>query len=116
MCPTGAIVYDDPPFEFMVTRLKTLVQTFEQHAGIPPRILFIDRTFGRGLITEAARFNKGLPSDVIPYEVDNVELIGHAELLATLGSGASEALILNTRTAETAIANRWARPSPVNAD
>ena len=59
-------------------------------------------TFGRALITEAARFNKGLPSDVIPYEVDNVELIGHAELLATLGSGASEALILKSpRTAET---------------
>lgn len=107
MCPTGAIMYDDPPFEFMVTRLKTLVQTFEQHAEIPPRVLFIDRTFGRDLITEAARFNQGLPSDVIPYEVDNVELIGHAEVLAALGAGASEALILKSpQTAETAITNQ----------
>ena len=107
MCPTGAIVYDDPPFEFMVAQLKTLVQTFDQHAEIPPRILFIDRTFGRGLITEAARFSRGLPSDVIPYEVDNVELIGHAEVLAAVGAGASEALILKSpHTSETAITNQ----------
>ncbi len=107
VCPTGAIVYDDPPFEFLVKRLKTLVQTFMAHAEIPPRVLFIDRTFGRQLISDAARFSQGLPADVIPYEVDNVELIGHAELLATLAAGGSEALILKSpRTAKTAITNQ----------
>ena len=70
--------------------------------SIPPRVLFIDRTFGRQLIADAARFSRGLPADVIPYEVDNVELIGHAELLATLAAGGSEALILKSpRTAQT---------------
>ena len=107
VCPTGAIVYDDPPFEFLVERLKTLIQTFMAHAEIPPRVLFIDRTFGRQLISDAARFSQGLPADVIPYEVDNVELIGHAELLATLAAGGSEALILKSpRTAKTAITNQ----------
>jgi ferredoxin len=107
VCPTGAILYDDPPFEFLVERLKTLIQTFTAHADIPPRVLFIDRTFGRQLISDAARFSQGLPADVIPYEVDNVELIGHAELLATLAAGGSEALILKSpQTAKTAIANQ----------
>jgi ferredoxin len=109
VCPTGAIAYDDPPFEFLVTRLKTLIGTYQNHAHSAPRILFIDRTFGRDLIADAARFSRGLPADVIPYEVDNVELIGHAELLTALGAGASEALILKSpRTAKTAIANQSA--------
>lgn len=109
VCPTGAILYDDPPFEFMVERLKTLIHTFTEHAEIPPRVLFVDRSFGRNLIAESARFSQGLPADVIPYEVDNVELIGHAELLATLAAGASEALILKSpKTAKTAIANQSA--------
>lgn len=109
VCPTGAILYDDPPFEFLVQRIKTLIETFSEHADSTPRILFVDRTFGRTLIAEAARFSQGLPADVIPYEVDNVELIGHAELLATLAAGATEALILKSpRTAKTAIANQSA--------
>ena len=109
VCPTGAIVYDDPPFEFMVQRLKTLIETFQSHAQTSPRVLFIDRQFGRHLIAESARFSQGLPADVIPYEVDNVELIGHAELLAALAAGASEALILKSpKTAKTAIENQSA--------
>lgn len=106
VCPTGAIVYDDPPFEFIVQRLNALIGTFKRYAKIAPRILFVDRTFGHKLISESARFGDGLPADVIPYEVDNVELIGHAEILATLAAGASEALILKSpNTAETAITN-----------
>ena len=109
VCPTGAIAYDDPPFEFMVQRLKTLIETFQNHAQTSPRALFIDRQFGRHLIAESARFSTGLPADVIPYEVDNVELIGHAELLAALAAGASEALILKSpKTAKTAIENQSA--------
>ena len=109
VCPTGAIAYDDPPFEFMVQRLKTLIETFQHHAQTSPRVLFIDRQFGRHLIAESARFSQGLPADVIPYEVDNVELIGHAELLAALAAGASEALILKSpKTAKTAIENQSA--------
>jgi len=107
VCPTGAILYDDPPFEFLVRRLKTMIQTFKTHTNGSPRILFIDRNFGRPLIADAARFSRGLPADVIPYEVDNVELIGHAELLAALGAGASEALILKSpKTSKTAITNQ----------
>lgn len=109
VCPTGAILYDDPPFEFLVTRLKTLITTYREMTQSAPRILFIDRSFGRNLIAEAARFSRGLPADVIPYEVDNVELIGHAEVLAALGAGAASTSILKSpRTAKTAIANQMA--------
>lgn len=107
VCPTSAILYEDPPFEFLVKRLKTLIGTYRSHSRSSPRVLFIDRSFGRTLISESARYGAGLPADVIPYEVDNVELIGHAELLAALGAGASEALILKSpKTAKTAIANQ----------
>ena len=104
VCPTGAITYDDPPFEFMVDRLRTLIETYRSLSGRSPRVLFIDSSYGRGLIAKSARFSRGLPADVIPYEVDNVELIGHAELLTTLGAGANEVIILKSpKTGETAI-------------
>ena len=32
VCPTGAIVYDDPPFEFLVQRLNALISTFKRLA------------------------------------------------------------------------------------
>ena len=46
------------------------------------------------MIRLSARFGRGLPADVIPVEVPNVEGVGHAEVLAALGVGFASAFIL----------------------
>lgn len=95
VCPSGAAAYDDPPVAFLFARLRTLANTYRDAGGTGPRALFHDLEFGTELIALSARFGRGLPADVIPVAVANVEGIGHAECLAALGAGFSEALILS---------------------
>lgn len=93
VCPSGAAAYDDPVVEVLFRRLRTLATTYRQAGGSAPRALFHDG-FGAEMIALSARFGQGLPPDVIPVEVANVEGVGHAELLAALGVGFAEALVL----------------------
>lgn len=94
VCPSGAAEYDDPPVEFLFRRLRTLAQVYIGTAGSAPRALFHDAGHGAEMIRLGARFGRGLPADVVPVEVPNVEGVGHAELLAALGCGFAEALVL----------------------
>jgi ferredoxin len=57
-------------------------------------VLFHDPVHGAEMIRLAARFGRGLPADVIPVEVGNIEGIGHAEMMAALGVGFCEVTIL----------------------
>ena len=102
VCPSGASSYDDPPVEFLFQRLKTLAATYlEFSGGQNPGVLFHDETHGAELIELSARFSRGLPADVIPVAVPNVECIGHAELLAALGVGFGSAAILLSPATDT---------------
>lgn len=94
VCPSGAASYDAPPVTFLFARLRTLASTFRAAGGTAPRALFHDADYGTDLIALSARFGRGLPADVIPVAVENVEGIGHAEVLAALGAGFSATLIL----------------------
>lgn len=99
VCPSGAASYDDPNVEFLFSRLKTLASTYMKAAGRAPRVLFHDAAFGAEMIALSARFGRGLPSDVIPIAVNNIETIGHAEILAALGVGFTTAqLLLSPKT------------------
>lgn len=94
VCPSGAASYDDPTVDFLFRRLRTLSSVFRDSGGVAPRVLFHDATHGAEMIRLSARFSRGLPANVIPVEVSNVESIGHAELIAAMGVGFSEALVL----------------------
>jgi len=95
VCPSGAVSYSDPPVDFLFRRLRTLAATYMRASGgTAPRVLFHDATFGAEMIGLAARFGRGLPAEVIPVAVENVEGVGHAELLAALGVGFAQALVL----------------------
>jgi ferredoxin len=94
VCPSGAASYDDPPVGTLFARLRTLASTYRAAGGGAPRVLFHDEDFGVEAIRLSARFGRGLPADVIPVAVPNVEGVGHAELLAALGVGFTEALVL----------------------
>ncbi|MBL4645975.1 MAG: 4Fe-4S dicluster domain-containing protein, partial [Rhizobiales bacterium] len=94
VCPSGAASFDDPPVEHLFLRLRTMASAYRQAGGTAPRILFHDAEFGGELIKMSSRFGRGLPADVIPIDVYNVEGVGHAELMAALSVGFAEALVL----------------------
>ncbi|MDJ1017294.1 MAG: 4Fe-4S binding protein [Paracoccaceae bacterium] len=94
VCPSGAASYDDPPVGFLFSRLRTLASEYRKAGGEAPRVLFHDQEFGAEMIRLSARFGRGLPADVIPVDVPNVEGVGHAEVLAAMGVGFASAFIL----------------------
>ncbi|MDJ0629010.1 MAG: 4Fe-4S binding protein [Rhodobacter sp.] len=94
VCPSGAASYDDPNVGFLFNRLRTLVQAYRTAGGGVPRALFHDADHGAEMIRLSARFGRGLPADLIPVEVPNVEGVGHAEMLAAVGVGFAEVSVL----------------------
>ena len=95
VCPSGAANYDDPPLDFILERIKNLSTTFKKYENKTlPRLLFIDDIFGKELISLIARYGRGLPADVIPINIPNIEILSHAELLASFACGFSEVIIL----------------------
>ncbi len=106
VCPSGAASYDDPDVGFLFNRLRTLVQAYRKAGGSAPRALFHDAGHGADMIRLSARFGRGLPADVIPVEVANVEGVGHAELLAALGVGFARAAVLLTPRTDRTVPER----------
>lgn len=100
VCPSGAIGYDAPPVDTIFRRLSTLATTYRKLADAAPRLLVHDAAFGREMISLAARFGRGLPADVIPFEVDALSSFGHAEMLAALASGFGRLDVLVSPQAE----------------
>ncbi len=99
LCPSGAISYDAPPVHDVFRRIQTLASTYRKAGGKDPRLLVHDDTHGVEMIRLAARFGRGLPADVIPFETTALASFGHAEMLAALGAGfASVAILLSPKS------------------
>ncbi|MCE0505335.1 4Fe-4S binding protein [Roseivivax sp. GX 12232] len=112
LCPSGAIAYDAPPPAAIFRRLDTLARSYREAGGGAPRLLVHDGDHGREMIGLAARFGRGLPADVIPFETEALAGFGHAEMVAALAAGFSRVDLLlsprterETPTRETALAN-----------
>lgn len=112
LCPSGAITYDAPPVSAVFRRLETLARAFRKAGGAAPRLLVHDAEYGGEMIRLAARFGRGLPADVIPFETDSLAGFGHAEMLAALGCGFASVDVLlapkterDTPEGEAALAN-----------
>ena len=101
VCPSGAISYDAPPVDMLFRRLSTLASTYTKAGGANPRLLVHDGAMGSEMIGLAARFGRGLPSDVIPLETDALSGFGHAEILAALACGFGEVNVLVFPKSET---------------
>ncbi len=103
-CPSGAVTYDAPAPDTVFRRLHTLASAFRKAGGGTPRLLVHDAEFGREMISLAARYGRGLPADVIPFEVPALSAFGHAEMLASLASGfANVKLLLSPSTERDAL-------------
>lgn len=95
VCPSGAVTYNVPPADFMFTRIRTLASTYLNAGGKAPRLLIHDEDHGAEMISLAARYARGLPADVIPLAIMNVEGFGHAEMLVALATGFTSVTILS---------------------
>lgn len=86
-CPSEAITYSAHPASFVAQRLVTLAQNYLEHEATSPRLCVISAPHGTQLVAALARYGKGLPTDVIPFELDAIAQFGHAEILAAIGAG-----------------------------
>lgn len=95
VCPTGAISYTFPKRQDIVQRLFTLTEKYHAAGGKKPALLVHDEAFGIPLMNALARFGRGLPSNVIPFEVHSPTVFGHTEMLAAITGGFGAVVILN---------------------
>lgn len=100
VCPSGAISYDAPSVDTVFRRLDVLASTYRKAGGEAPRLLVHDANHGAEMIALAARFGRGLPADVIPFETDALSGFGHAEMAAALASGFAHVSVLLSPRAE----------------
>ncbi|MEM6887928.1 MAG: 4Fe-4S binding protein [Pseudomonadota bacterium] len=100
VCPSEAIIYDAPPVSSIFARLAKLAGTYRSAGGGVPRLLVHDAEVGRDTISMAARYGRGLPADVIPFEVSALASYGHAEMMAALATGFGSISILLTQTSD----------------
>ena len=94
VCPSGAISYDAPPVSTVFQRLNILATTYRKAGGSAAQLLVHDPEHGREMIALAARYGRGLPSSVIPLEIDALAGFGHAEMLAALACGFEHVTVL----------------------
>jgi len=95
VCPTGAISYTFPKRQDIVQRLFTLTEKYHAASGKKPALLVHDEAFGMPLINALARFGRGLPPNIIPFEVHSPTVFGHTEMLAAITGGFGAIVVLN---------------------
>ncbi len=105
LCPSGALTYDAPPTDSLFVRVQTLARAFAAAGGTAPRLLVVN-AHGSEMIQLAARFDRGLPADVVPMEVEALNSFGHAEILAALAAGFAKVDILLSPKVERAVQQR----------
>lgn len=89
VCPTGAAVYDLPPPNILLARLRAMLMAYRAAGGHDPVILFHDEDHGAALIDALARYGRGLPANVLPVAVNEVTQIGLDAIAAAFAYGAS---------------------------
>lgn len=94
VCPTGAIAYDVPRGDGLLTRLRTLLETYRCAGGRRPVLLVHDQEFGDEVIASIARHGTGLPGNVLPFAVSEVTQLGFDALSAALAYGAMQVRLL----------------------
>ena len=100
VCPSGAIEYEPGPISWILARLD-VIQKYYKGAGGKKPFLLVHDDHGRELISFSARYGDGLPSNVIPMQLDAIATFGHAEALAAHASGFEEVFLLTGPKSDT---------------
>jgi len=94
VCPTGAARYALPAGDTLFQRLRTIVRTYRKAGGTSPVVMVHDTGFGDDMIDAMARTGGGLPSNVLPFAVNQVTQIGLDFLFSAAAFGAERVLVL----------------------
>jgi ferredoxin len=89
-CPTGAAAYTLPSADGLMRKIRTMLGTYREAAGLNPVILFHDGDHGQLLIDELGRHAPGLPPNVLPFLVNEVTQIGLETIAAAFAYGVSD--------------------------
>lgn len=94
VCPTGAASYTAPPSATLLERLRVLLGTYRRAGGAGAVLLVHDAGHGDGLVAMSARFGRGLPARVLPFQVNATTQVGIEFLSAALAHGAERVILL----------------------
>lgn len=94
VCPTSAIDMNESPFESITQALSLMAKTYTEQTKEAPRLLVHTAEQGYQTIARHARHADGLADDLIPFAIEHTDRFGHAEMLAALGAGFAEVLLL----------------------
>lgn len=95
VCPTGAATYAFPSTQTLIERLRALLETYGDNGGERAAILVHDGGKGAELLDMIARYGRGLPANVLPFEVNQTTQVGLDFLAACFAFGASRVLLLS---------------------
>jgi len=94
VCPTSAVTMNETPFETLTQAISVMAKVYREHAEESPRLVFHTLGAGGEIIANLARYGNGLADDLIPLGLEDVDRIGHAEIMAAFGAGYAEVLVL----------------------
>lgn len=103
VCPTSAIDMNESPFEAISQSLSLMARTYTQQAKEAPRLLVHTAQVGYETIARHARHAEGLADDLIPFAIEHTDRFGHAEMLAAIGAGFAEVLLLTDNPEDAAV-------------
>jgi len=105
VCPSGAAQTNLLPIDATIAQVSLMARTYLEAGGKSPELLLHDGRYGDEVINTLARFGKGLPAHVIPYEMHAVGRTGHDILLGAIASGFQRVVMLvNPQKADDAAA------------
>ena len=90
VCPTGAAAYTLPAADGLMRKMRTMLGAYREAAGLYPVILFHDGDHGQVVIDELDRHASGLPTNALPFLVNEVSQIGLDTVAAAFAYGASD--------------------------
>jgi len=94
VCPTGANSYQYPSVKGVMARARALLGTYHDAKGATPAVLVTDTTYGDEAISMMARYGRGLPARVLPFQLNGVTTVGLDALLGLIAYGAGQVVLL----------------------
>jgi ferredoxin len=87
-CPTGAAAYSLPPADILLRKLRALLAAYAKAGGAGAVVLIHDAAHGRPLIEALGECDQQLPTNVLPFEVNEVTQVGLEAIAACFAYGA----------------------------
>ena len=94
VCPSGAAQTAFPPIDATLGGLANLHRYYSEAGGTAAQLLLHDGQWGVEMIDMLARYGKGLPAAMIPYEMHSVGRVGHDLLAGAVTLGFERVFVL----------------------